>query len=368
MADQPAPAKPSWQTEELEEEWIDVEEDEPSQDQANISPLANTTSDLSFTQTHGIILDNSNPGDDAASSRVSAAGTVLVKEDVPDVPFLPQTPANAKKMVGKTFFSPLALEKMFEPPSPPMEEPMLPPPSAYKNAPAIPSRLARVYVPETDITSESLDGLGEADMEESAVWQRDQGQEEDGEKEDATEYEFTFAAPGLNAPRSILPASGNPTTPQPYRLSHFTPSHFPLAPVTDPRLKLFQFQYDTFTRDHLSAMVDSIAVNTPAGDSGTANSKESSPAVPPSPSDTSISRLRSAKRLKLSPASDFSGDGEALIIRPHSRVDYVGESRNLMDKIRQARDFSTMSTNISALTPMSFEEAFDDAHKDNING
>ncbi|KAF8606727.1 hypothetical protein BDV93DRAFT_325368 [Ceratobasidium sp. AG-I] len=33
-----------------------------------------------------------------------------------------------------------------------------------------------------------------------------------------------------------------------------------LLPPRDPRLKLFQFHYDTFTRDHLSALVDSIAV------------------------------------------------------------------------------------------------------------
>lgn len=38
-----------------------------------------------------------------------------------------------------------------------------------------------------------------------------------------------------------------------------TPSPNQLPP-RDPRLKLFQFHYDTFTRDHLSALVDSIAV------------------------------------------------------------------------------------------------------------
>ncbi|KAI0088557.1 hypothetical protein BDY19DRAFT_170976 [Irpex rosettiformis] len=253
--------------------------------------------------------------------------------------------------------NPLALERMFEPPSPPLEEELaLPPPTAHKNTPAIPSRLSRMYVPSVDISSDSLDGLGEADMEESVVWQNEQGEhEEDRTNQDTSDYEFTFAAPGLNAPQSLLPVPGNPTTPMPFRTNPFTPSRLSLALPTDPRLKLFQFQYDTFTRDHLSAMVDSIAVNTPAGDSNTANSKESSPAVPVSPSGTSISRLRSAKRLKLSPASDFSGDGEAFIMRPHSRVDYVGESRSLMDKIRQARDFSTVSTNVSALTPLSLE-------------
>ena len=91
-------------------------------------------------------------------------------------------------------------------------------------------------------------------------------------------------------------------------------------------------------------MVDSIAVNTPSAGSGAAGSKKTSPNT--SSPDRSASRLRSAKRLKLSPASDFSayGDGDAVIMRPQSHRDYVGESKSLMEKIRQARDFSTIST------------------------
>lgn len=356
MEEQRSSVKPAWQTEELEEEWIDVEEDEPSELQANASALAHTTSDLSFTQIHGLILNESITGEHSHTSSVSHAGTVLVKEDVAPAPFLPHTPGNAKKMLEKTFFSPLALERMFEPPSPPARELAVPPPTAHKNAPAIPSRLSRMYVPSVDNSSDSLDGLGEADMEESMLWRAEQvGVEEDRTNQDTTDYEFTFAAPDLDAPPSLLPTANYLATPQPSRMNLFTPPRYSFAPPTDPRLRLFQFQYDTFTRDHLSAMVDSIAVNTPAGGSGTVNSKDSSPAVPHSPSDTSISRLRSAKRLKLSPASDFSGDGDAFIMRPQSRIDYVGESRSLMNKIRQARDFSTVSTNLSALTPMSME-------------
>ncbi|KAI0689252.1 hypothetical protein BC835DRAFT_1308449 [Cytidiella melzeri] len=353
MEEQCSPAKPAWQIEELEEEWIDLEEHEQSDHQTH----AHSTSDLSFTQTHGYVLGNSENGNNSPTSSASTAGTVFIREDVPAAPFLPQTPANAKKMVGKNFFSPLALERMFEPPSPPMAEPEVPLPTSHRNAPVIPSRLSRMYVPsEGEITSESLDGLGEADMEESVVWANQREESLDETTPEATKYEFTFAAPGLNAVRPHLPFSGNPTTPQPFRTVSSTPSHLPVPPPTDPRLKLFQFQYDTFTRDHLSAMVDSIAIHSPAGDSGTANSKDSSPSAAPSLSDTSISRLRSAKRLKLSPASDFSGDGEALIFRPQSRKDYVGESRSLMDKIRQARDFSTMSTHTSALTPFASEK------------
>ena len=68
-------------------------------------------------------------------------------------------------------------------------------------------------------------------------------------------------------------------------------------------------------------------------------------------SESSIARLRSAKRLKLSPASDFSSDGSPASIVPQGRRDYVGESRSLMNKIRQARDISMMSTHASAVTP-----------------
>ncbi|KAF8479459.1 hypothetical protein JB92DRAFT_2822519 [Gautieria morchelliformis] len=41
----------------------------------------------------------------------------------------------------------------------------------------------------------------------------------------------------------------------------------PEAPPTDPRLRLFQFQIDTFTREHLSTMVNSIAVHAPSDSS-----------------------------------------------------------------------------------------------------
>ncbi|KAJ8521073.1 hypothetical protein ONZ45_g2183 [Pleurotus djamor] len=134
----------------------------------------------------------------------------------------------------------------------------------------------------------------------------------------------------------------------------------PAAPMTDPRLRLFQFQYDTFTRDHLSAMVDSIAINSPSGQTFSSGgqspllqglsrvSEDAGGAV----EGDSLSRMRSAKRIKLSPRSDFHGEGagaDAVISRPKLQGrDYVGESRSLMQKIKQARDFSTISTTVSA--------------------
>src|SRR5438132_728975 len=73
----------------------------------------------------------------------------------------------------------------------------------------------------------------------------------------------TFSVPRETSSRSnALGAGGLPqaqSTPNPLFLPRAA------APPTDPRLKLFQFQYDTYTREHLSALVDSIAINTPSG-------------------------------------------------------------------------------------------------------
>ncbi|KAF7365458.1 hypothetical protein MVEN_00418800 [Mycena venus] len=152
--------------------------------------------------------------------------------------------------------------------------------------------------------------------------------------------QFTFAPPkGLaldpNAVKPSYPQAQSTPTPQ------FAPNA--AAPTTDPRLRLFQFQYDTFTREHLSALADSIAVNTPSGTgTGTRSAGRLSTV-----SEASFSDLRSTKRVKLSPPSDY-GEGAgagASIARPkiYGKA-YVGESLSLMEKIKQARDFSTIST------------------------
>jgi hypothetical protein len=101
-------------------------------------------------------------------------------------------------------------------------------------------------------------------------------------------------------------------------------------------------------------MVDSIAVNTPSAGSNatpTLSAHINSHIIShiSEAEDESMSRMRSSKRIKLSPATDYA-DGEPPLTpvppeRPNSRRDYVGESRNLMEQIRQARDFSTISTN-----------------------
>ncbi|KAG5221203.1 sin component scaffold protein [Salix suchowensis] len=106
-------------------------------------------------------------------------------------------------------------------------------------------------------------------------------------------------------------------------------------------------------------MVDSIAVNSPSGQTG--SSRDQSPVfnLPRMAEDAgdrdTLARMRSAKRIKLSPRSDFYGEDageDAIIARPKLiGRDYVGESQSLMQKIKQARDFSTISTEASAHSP-----------------
>ncbi|KAI8971132.1 hypothetical protein BD414DRAFT_426656 [Trametes punicea] len=339
-------SKPGWLTDELAhvEEWVDWQDDERSVDSAH------SGSDLSLTQPLGSVLARnaeicSTPN---ASESDDSAGTFIVREDVPQAPLLPKTPGRSKKPVVKDFFSPLALEKMFEPPSPPQPSTSLPPPSLRASAaPPIPSRLAQVHLPSTDV---SLDEGQEAKPSHCDGRSQESDKENDGLRIEGANAQFTFSVPRTSPFNPAGPIPNAESTPGPSAAArHLNP------PSTDPRLRLFQFQYDTFTRDHLSAMVDSIAVNTPSGEGATGDpgSRRSTPGLSPVP-ETSFSRLRSAKRIKLSPASDFSGedgDGAAVIMRPLSRKDYVGESRNLMEQIRKARDFSTVSTVATARSP-----------------
>ena len=102
-----APKKPLWQTDDLEEEWIEQDEEEQASDEEGGA----TSSNMDETEPY--------PG--------SSVGTFLVRDDVAQSPILPQTPGRKKKNVFmKDFFSPLALERMFEPPSPPPSTPSPP--------------------------------------------------------------------------------------------------------------------------------------------------------------------------------------------------------------------------------------------------
>ncbi|KAI0629876.1 hypothetical protein C8Q77DRAFT_1064510 [Trametes polyzona] len=346
-------SKPAWLTDELADvdEWVDWEDE----DEHSVESVR-SGSDLSLTQPIGSVLVHNNDlcshSDASESKSDSSAGTFIVREDMPQAPLLPKTPGRGKKPLVKDFFSPLALEKMFEPPSPPQPSSLLPSSShrAPTAAPAVPSRLSQVHVPPSDNSVAPENEENSQDLARS-IREHDYLQVEGGHGQ------FTFSVP--------RPSPFNPAGPIPDAQSTPGPAATARqlnAPPTDPRLRLFQFQYDTFTRDHLSAMVDSIAVNTPSGEASAPNrgSRQSTPSSLSPVHETSFSRLRSAKRIKLSPASDFggdSGDGAAIIIRPSSRKDYVGESRNLMEQIRKARDFSTVSTVATARSPAANRES-----------
>ncbi|OSD02453.1 hypothetical protein PYCCODRAFT_1367524 [Trametes coccinea BRFM310] len=339
--------KPAWLTDELADvdEWVDWQDDEPSVESIR------SGSDLSLTQPLGSVLVRNNDlcsSSDASKSNDSA-GTFIVREEMPQAPLLPKTPGRGNKPAVKDFFSPLALERMFEPPSPPQSSTSLPLPAAKATAaPPVPSRLSQVHLPPSE-DSQTPD----VENEPCSPPQSDQDNDKDNNllQVEAANSHFTFSVPRPSPFNPGGPVPNAQSTPGPsIAARQFNP------PSTDPRLRLFQFQYDTFTRDHLSAMVDSIAVNTPSGEGAAAaqGSQQSTPSGLSPVVETSFSRLRSAKRIKLSPASDFSGekgDGAAVIMRPLSRRDYVGESRNLMEQIRKARDFSTVSTVATMRSP-----------------
>ncbi|KAI6041446.1 hypothetical protein EDC04DRAFT_2565693 [Pisolithus marmoratus] len=318
MEDLSEKARPAWQTEDLEEEWVE----------GNDASLG--TQSISLTAPLPGFLHTPGSDDDDSDSSPVAGGTFLIRDDVPAEGLLPKTPGRQNKKGSgiKDIFSPLPLEKMFEPPSPPPPRPAA---LALSSAPAVPSRLSQAFTPD--------DSQSEA---ENAVSDRPPAKLN-------TEYQFTFSAPH----HSPL-----------YSQAQSTPGHVKSIanpPITDPRLRLFQLQYDTFTREHLSAMVDSIAVNTPSGGNSDGNGSPSSilqHAIfknPQTPSDDTP--VRSVKRVRLSSPSDIYGEGAgegATIARPQiPRVDYVGESRSLMQQIRQARDFSTISTTVTAQSPAS---------------
>ncbi|KIJ14926.1 hypothetical protein PAXINDRAFT_12196 [Paxillus involutus ATCC 200175] len=334
--------RPAWQTDDLVEEWVEEDEDEASLG----------TQSISLTEPLPGFLQTPSTDKDTLSSPTSpnAGGTFLIREDMPAAALLPKTPGRQINKGGiKDFFSPLALEKMFEPPSPPPQKPAA---LGFTAAPAIPSRLSQAFTPN-DSQSESETNQVDHDSLKptSSTDHLAPPSSTHGARSSSLESPFTFSVP-----------CHSPKFPQ----AESTPGNvYSIAnpPMTDPRLRLFQLQYDTFTRDHLSAIVDSIAVNnTPSGGSAEGNGSSSSlfqraafyGQQTPVSDDTPI---RSIKRVKLSPPSDFYGEGAgagATVSRPTSlRVDYVGESRSLMQQIKQARDFSTISTTVTTQSPAS---------------
>ncbi|TFK48628.1 hypothetical protein OE88DRAFT_1663703 [Heliocybe sulcata] len=322
--------RPAWQTEELAEEWV-----EPDDNASDAAPSV-----LSLGSPVGFGDDDREVEGNEEKREVERrpAGTFLVREDVPATPLLAKTPGHNKNAI-KDFFTPLPLEQMFQPvSSPPVD-------SNYAYQPGATHHLDPLQRDESSASGSDTDGSEHRDsMAEH-------------HPNHPPQCEFTFSVPR----RSILSSS----TPHPQGLLDL--ARRGLLPATDPRLRLFHFQYDTFTRDHLSQLVDSIAANTPSGSSG----GEPSPAVngtfarmatqlsrvSEASSSSSPSRLRSIKRIKLSPPTEY-GDGDgagAKFRRPRSRSrrDYNRESKSVMQQIKQARHFSKVFTRPDELSPLS---------------
>jgi len=316
---------PGWQTEELRDEWPDLEPDESDDDH----DLSYGTQSVSLTiplssEIHSTCAFDSNAI--TSSDKLDAKGTFIVREDVEDVPLLPKTPGRNKNPI-KDFFTPLPLERMFEPPSP------SPPSSAAVEADEGKLDLFSHLDQSGGLeTRPELEEVIETDLPIINTFH--------GHKT-TMECQFTFAVPRVTPQpngRALPQAQSTPNPPIPTRT----------APSTDPRLRLFQFQYDTYTREHLSALVDSIAVNTPSGTgTGTTPTPTSlfhgASRIPTVPN--SGPHIRSSKRVKLSPLSDFreKNNNNISVTRPIGK-DYIGESRSLMQQIKLAKDFSTIST------------------------
>lgn len=324
---------PGWQTDELRDEWPDSESDEDGHGH----DLSYGTQSVSLTiplssEIHSTVAIQSNG---TSSDKLGVRGTFIVREDVVDVPLLPKTPGRNKNPI-KDFFTPLPLERMFEPPSP--SSPVL----AAENA-----DLARTE----HLSGSNPSGLETGPGSQEEVIETDLPIKNNVHGHKTTmECQFTFTVPRVIPAQPSTIRSGvlpqAQSTPNP-------PLATRTAPATDPRLRLFQFQYDTYTREHLSALVDSIAMNTPSG-SGTGTTPtptsffHGTSRVRTTPS--SGPHIRSSKRVKLSPLSDFRDEktnDNISVTRPLPK-DYIGESKSLMQQIKLARDYSTISTVVSA--------------------
>jgi hypothetical protein len=313
MADVHLQSWPEWQTEELQDEWPS-DDDEPD------------TSSLSLTEpleSHIRTLDhNRTPVPEIPSQ---ASGTFLVRQDVQAVLLWPQSPMRKMKSGIKDVFSPLALERLFEPPPPPIESPT----SAQNRESTSHVQPSYGMIQDHSPRVEDLPLFGH----------------------NCNASRFTFTVPHGASPSTVpLDSCSRPqaeSTP-----GHiYAPNAAQSAPATDPRLRLFRFQYDTFTREHLSALVDSIAINSSSTGSGTP-SNHFCRVISDEPSD-----LRSQKRIKLSPSSDYGSDEISPWVvnaGQKTRKDYLRESRSLMQQIRRARDFPTISTAVSDRIPLSY--------------
>jgi protein NUD1 len=327
-------SKPGWMDESLEEEWIDQNEQDMSIYHDNDAPVhgLHTLRAPQEVIPRGDEDDQEGSGSSATAISPQTGGTFLIREDVQHEPVTParRLPGNGKlNPFAKSFFSPLALERMFEPPSPPVPKAK---PARISSTlvqshlpPEIPSHQGYQHgatADNSDVNDGMPDEIIASDIPNLVTF--------DGRKPSAG-YTFTFRAP-IGGSR-------------------------PPPPSVDPRLRLFQ-TYDTYTKDHLSALVDTIDVKSAAG----------------SPSEDGYSR--SSKRIRLSPPeSEYPSRSHQSVFsarssvsprmsRPNSRRDYVGESRSLMQQIKNNRSFSIGTTLTSDVAGLSLVEEDEEEYEE----
>ncbi|KAL1410565.1 Protein nud1 [Vanrija albida] len=167
------------------------------------------------------------------------------------------------------------------------------------------------------------------------------------------DYQFTFEASVPDSPGEL---SDPPFDPSSDQLPNGDPSHSTLrhrAASANVGLRLFHHTYDTYTRDHLSALVDSIAGKGSLSPEipDARGLRDWSPAVTNSagspdsrgfsatPSSSS-SDARSSKRLRMSPPSPGG---------PPPARDWHARGRLLMDRLRiQDDDLSATSDSVDS--------------------
>lgn len=178
------------------------------------------------------------------------------------------------------------------------------------------------------------------------------GREDDSAEAPQGEFSFVYDAPTHGSPHGhgeegeeqgdlIEALDGERPTFDPNEISHSTVHGG--AARHQPGLRLFRSTYDTYTRDHLSALVDSIAIEQSPSP---ASSREQTPGVEQYSAEASgsgsghtvSSDSRSSKRLRLSPPSPP---------RRTAMKDWGAQGMRMMDMIRDAGPGSTTSVSKS---------------------
>ena len=288
--------------------------------------------------------DNLPPSPPSSDEGAAPAGTFVVKEGVED----DRGKALAKVKKGRDMFGPTALEKMFQPPSPDQQpqapshqaqqptsqqshskqphadEPRIKPQAtaptmdarraSHPYAPANPSRLSKSVTPSTasSITmSEMPTGLAEG-----LSVTREEEAEPDLPRQ---EFSFTYPAPAPESHSTVFdrpPPSG---------------------------VRLFRSTWNTATREHLSNILDSIALE-PSPSPPSAPNAQNLQGWSPDASSSESSDMRSSKRMRMSPVSPAKRESGT---EGGGTIDWGAQGRAMLERIRRRPVESTTSGSVS---------------------